>query len=129
MKILANIIWHFPYFGFLNAIITFLIGGVFVLTVVGAPIGLGLIQLSKLYLAPFGHYMVDKKQAGINDNLAWSSFSFVIRILYFPIGCLLLAFTIAQMIGCVITVVGFPVAVVVFKSLGTIWNPVNKVCV
>ena len=53
MRTLANILWHFPFFGFLTAFYTFLIGIFFTITVIGAPIGLGLIQHSKFLLSPF----------------------------------------------------------------------------
>jgi len=32
-------------------------------------------------------------------------------------------------VGLFITIVGIPVAIVLAKSLGTYYNPVNKVCV
>jgi hypothetical protein len=51
-KFYANIRQHslaHPFMGFLTAAVTFLIGGLLVITVIGAPIGLGLIQLSKFY--------------------------------------------------------------------------------
>ena len=47
MKTLGNILWHVPFLGFLTALGTFLVGGLLVITVIGAPLGLGLIQLSK----------------------------------------------------------------------------------
>ena len=53
MRLLGNILWHFPFFGFVTSFFTFLTGGFLVLTVVGAPIGLGLIQHSKFLLSPF----------------------------------------------------------------------------
>ena len=129
MKHIANILWHFPYLGFLDAIFCFLIGGLLVLTGIGAPIGLGLIELGKLYLAPFGHQMVEAKNLPNRKkpHLMWRVFSFIIKILYLPLGLFLTLIIVFQMIGCVITVIGFPVAVVLFKSLGTIWNPVGKV--
>lgn len=131
MKFIANIFWHIPYLGFIDALFCFLLGGLLIVTGIGAPIGLGLVQLGKLYLAPFGHNMVDKGNLpdSKDSNIAWTGLSIIARILYFPFGLLLTALIITQMIGCTITVVGFPVAMVLFKSLGTIWNPVNKVCV
>ena len=131
MRFIANVLWHIPYLGFIDALICFLLGGLLVLTVVGAPVGLGLIQLGKLYLAPFGHNMVHKDNIPgqtNKDGFVWKLFSLIVRIIYFPFGLVLTALIITQMIGCVLTVVGFPVAMVLFKSLGTIWNPVNKVC-
>ena len=47
MRTLGNILWHFPFFGFVTALLAFLVGTLLTLLVIPAPIGLGLIQLSK----------------------------------------------------------------------------------
>jgi len=129
MRLLGNIIWHFPFLGFMNALFTFLLGGLLVITVIGAPIGLGLIQLSKFLLAPFSWAMISKDDLDVEQNQLWKSFGFIIRILYFPIGLFIVVITVFQIVGCFITIVGIPVALVLAKSLGTFFNPVNKKCV
>ena len=129
MRTLGNILWHIPFLGFLTALGTFLIGGLFVLTVIGAPIGLGLIQLSKFLLTPFSSAMISKKDLNAEQNKLWQSFSFIVRILYFPFGLFLAIVTIFQIAGLFITIIGIPVALVLAKSLGTYFNPVNKTCV
>ncbi len=129
MRTLANILWHFPFFGFLNALATFLIGGLFVITVVGAPIGLGLIELSKFLMTPFSSQMVSKKQAGIKQNKLWNIYGFIVRIVYFPLGLILSIVTIVQIVGLVVSIVGIPMAIILAKSLSTFFNPVNKVSV
>ncbi len=129
MRTLGNILWHFPFLGFLTALVTFLIGGLFVITVIGAPIGLGLIQLSKFLLTPFSSAMVSKKDLNVDQNKLWQSFSFIVKILYFPFGLILAIATIFQIAALFITIIGIPVALVLAKSLGTFFNPVNKTCV
>ena len=129
MKSLGNILWHFPFLGFVNALFTFLLGGLLVITVVGAPIGLGLIQLSKFLMAPFSHAMIDKKELNEDQNALWKSFGFIIRIVYFPFGLFLAVVTIFEIAGLFISIVGIPVAMVLAKSLSTFFNPVNKKCV
>lgn len=129
MRTLGNILWHIPFLGFLTALITFLVGGLFVITVIGAPIGLGLIQLSKFLLAPFSSAMISKKDLNVDQNELWQSFSFIVRILYFPFGLFLAIATIFQIAALFITIIGIPVALVLAKSLGTYFNPVNKTCV
>ena len=129
MRTLGNILWHIPFLGFLTALGTFLIGGLFVITVIGAPIGLGLIQLSKFLLTPFSSAMISKKDLNVDQNKLWQSFSFIVRILYFPFGLLLAIATIFQIAALFITIIGIPVALVLAKSLGTYFNPVNKTCV
>ena len=129
MRTLGNILWHIPFLGFLSALGVFFTGLLFVMTVIGAPIGLGLFQLSKFLLTPFSSAMIDKKELGKNQNKLWQAFGFIVRILYFPFGLILAIVTIFQIAALFITIVGIPVALVLAKSLGTYFNPVNKVCV
>ena len=129
MRTLGNILWHVPFLGFLSALGTFLIGGLFVITVVGAPIGLGLIQLSKFLLSPFSSAMIDKGDIKDKQNPAWKAFGLIVRIFYFPFGLFLAVVAIFQIAGMFVTIIGIPVALVMAKSLGTYFNPVNKVCV
>ena len=129
MRTLGNIIWHFPFFGFLTALGVFIVGCLFVITVIGAPIGLGLIQLSKFLLSPFSSAMISKKDLGKDQNKLWLAFGFIVRILYFPFGLFLAIVTIFQIAALFITIVGIPVALVLAKSLGTYFNPVHKTCV
>jgi len=129
MRTLANIIWHFPFLGFISAFWAFIIGGILVLTVVGSPIGLGLIQLSRFLLTPFSMSMVRKSDLDIKQNLLWKSFGIFVRILYFPFGLILAVVTLCQIVGLFVSIVGIPVAIVLAKSLETYFNPVNKICV
>ena len=129
MRTLGNILWHVPFLGFLNAFVVFLLGGLLVITVIGSPIGLGLIQLSKFLLSPFSSAMISKEDLKAEQNKLWKSFGFIVRILYFPFGLLLTVVAIFQIAALFISLVGIPVALVVAKSLGTYFNPVNKVCV
>lgn len=75
MRTLANILWHVPFLGFVAAFKTFLIGGLFVITIIGAPIGLGLIQLSKFLLAPFSSVMISKSDLKAKQNPVWKTLS------------------------------------------------------
>lgn len=126
MRKLANIIWHIPFLGFLNSFFTFIIGSLLVLTVIGAPIGLGLIQFSKFLLTPFSSEMVDKKTLNKEQNKLWAAYGFIVRIIYFPFGLILAIFTIIQIFLLFISIIGIPVAIILSKSLSTFLNPVNK---
>ena len=129
MRKLANIIWHFPFCGFVNAFFTFILGSFFILTVVGAPIGLGLVQLSKFLLSPFSSEMINGNDLKNKQNRAWKTYGIIISILYFPFGLVLAFFTIIQIFLLFISIVGIPVALILSKSLSTFFNPVNKKCV
>ena len=129
MRTLGNIIWHFPFFGFITALVVFLLGGLLVITVIGAPIGLGLIQLSKFFLSPFSSAMISKNDMDKDQNKLWLTFGIIVRIVYFPLGLFLAFVTVIQIACLFISLIGIPVALVLAKSLGTYFNPVNKVCV
>ena len=129
MRTLGNILWHIPFLGFLSALGTFLIGLLLVITIVGAPLGLGLIQLSKFLLTPFSNVMVSKNDFNAEQNKLWQSYGIIVRILYFPFGLALSIVTVFQIAGLFLTVLGIPVALVLAKSLGTYFNPVNKISV
>lgn len=129
MKTLGNILWHFPFFGFVNAIVVYLLGLVLTVTVIAAPIGLGLMEYGKFLFAPFGHAMISKTDLNIEQNSAWKAYSTIVTIVYIPFGAVLALLAVFQVAALFITIIGIPVALVVAKSLGTYLNPVNKICV
>ena len=129
MRVLANILWHFPFCGFMTALSAFIVGGIFIISVIGAPIGLGLIQFGKFLLAPFSYSMVSKKDLNIEQNKAWKTFGKIATIFYIPFGLVLCVLTLFQIAGLFISIIGIPAALVLAKSLGTYFNPVNKTCV
>lgn len=128
MRTLGNILWHFPFFGFISAFVFFLIGIILTATVVAAPIGLGIIAYSKFLLAPFSHDMAEQLNK-TEQSVFWQNYSFIIRVLYFPVGVILSICMIPFIIIFSMTIIGIPRAIVMAKSLGTIFNPVNKICV
>ena len=129
MRLLGNILWHIPFLGFVDAILAYLLGLLLTITVVAAPIGLGLMEYGKFLFAPFSYAMVSKSDLNVYQNPLWQGYSFIIMIIYLPFGLILAIFGIFQAIGLALTIVGIPVALVVVKSLGTYLNPVNKKCV
>lgn len=129
MRTLGNIIWHFPLFGFVTAFFTFLTGGFFVLTVVGAPIGLGLIQHAKFLLSPFSSRMISDSKIDKEKSTLWTILSIVAFVIYFPVGLIVTMVTVVQIMILFISIIGIPVAVVLAKSLSTYFNPINKICV
>lgn len=129
MKTLGNILWHFPFFGFVSAIVVYLIGTLLTVTVIAAPIGLGLMEFGKFLFSPFGHTMISKSDLNIEQNVAWKAYSTIVMVIYFPFGLFLAVCAAFQVFFLFCTVVGIPVALVIAKSLGTYLNPVNKKCV
>ncbi len=134
MRTLGNILWHFPFLGFVNAIATYLLGVLLLITVIAAPIGRGLMELGKFLIAPYSRAMVKESQlrsgGSAAGNKIWKAYSTVISLVYVLIfGIPLSLLTIFQIAGLFITIVGIPVAIVMAKSLGTYFNPVGKKCV
>ncbi len=133
MKTLCNILWHFPYLGFLFSLGIFLLGALFCLTIIFIPFGKGLIEFAKFLLAPFSRKMVkasDLKYLGrYNDNILGKGYNTIIAIIYFPIGLILSICVICIIIAECVTILGIPAAIIWAKSLRTIFNPVAMVCV
>ena len=73
--------------------------------------------------------MISKEDLKADQNKLWQSFGIIVRILYFPFGLILAVITIFQIAALFITIIGIPVALILAKSLGTYFNPVNKICV
>ncbi|MFT6857030.1 MAG: uncharacterized membrane protein YccF (DUF307 family) [Cyclobacteriaceae bacterium] len=129
MKILGNILWHFPFLGFINAALVYLLGLLLTVTVIAAPIGLGLMQFGKFLFAPFGHAMISNSNLNVAQNPAWKTYSTIVMIIYFPFGLIFALLAIFQVAFLFVSIIGIPVALVIAKSLGTYLNPVNKICV
>lgn len=130
MRTLGNILWHFPFLGFINAFLTFVIGLLLTVIVIPAPLGLGLMELGRFYLAPFTRRMVRDSDLDPHAKFGmWNAYPWLVMILWFPFGLVLAVGAVVQVFFLCLSIVGIPVAIVVAKSIGTIFNPVGKRCV
>ena len=129
MRTLGNILWHFPLFGFLQAALTWVLGLLLTVTVIAAPIGRGLMEYGKFLFAPFSKSMVSRSALNEKQNRAWKTYSTIVTIVYIPFGLVLAIIAVLQIAGLFATLAGIPLAIVLAKSLGTFFNPVNKKCV
>lgn len=129
MRVLGNILWHFPFFGFVPATSAYILGFLLTLTVIAAPIGLGLMEFGKFLFLPFSYSMVNKSDLAETQNSLWAVYCKVVMVLYFPFGLLFAVCAIIQVAVMFVSIVGIPGALVYAKSLGTYFNPVNKRCV
>lgn len=127
MKAFGNIIWWFPFLGFVNAIAAYVFGLLFLATIIGAPIGLGLIQLGNFYLAPFGRAMIPATHLNQQTG-ARGVWNLIAAIFWFPFGVLLALGTALQIGILFITIIGIPLAIGMSKSFGAILNPAGKLC-
>lgn len=131
MNTFLNVLWHFPFFGFILAILTAITGLLFCISIIGLPIGLGLLQFSLFLFWPHGYAMVSKSDLELLTEkkrpLWWKIFALIIRIFYFPIG--LIEAVVMSFFGLLefISLIGIPQGLVTMKSISTYFNPVNKV--
>lgn len=102
-------------------------------TIVGLPIGLGLLQYSKFLFWPHGNAMISKSDLEVITEkerpLWWKIFAWIVQILYFPIGLFCAVMGVIYGFLCLISIIGIPEGLVMMKSIGTLFNPVNKVVV
>ncbi len=131
MRTLGNILWWIPCCGFVPALLNLLFGFLLTLTVVFAPLGLGVMQLGKFLLAPFSQAMVTEKRAmpNVRHGSAWKTLSIILLILYLPFGLFTCVAMLCSIIFYFFTIIFIPLAIVLAKALSTCFNPIGKVCV
>lgn len=116
MVTLFNMIW-FIFFGFWTSVLTFFLGVLMCITIVGIPIGKSLFQLSKLNGFPYGKVIIretqlkGRKRVSIIRQLG----GLLLNILWFPIGFILTMMYFLMAIVAALTIVGLPVAILYFK--------------
>jgi uncharacterized membrane protein YccF (DUF307 family) len=129
MRSLGNILWHFPFLGFVTAFFVFITGILLTLTVVASPIGLGLIEFSKFLLAPYSNEMISSSELSNKKNPLWETYGLIVGLIYLPIGIIMVLCTVFQIVLLASSLIGIPMAIVLAKSLPTYLNPVGKKCV
>lgn len=83
MRLLCNIVW-WVLFGWLIALVAYIVGLILTLLVVTSPVGLGLMEYGKFLFAPFSREMISKSRFELdkNENVAWKAYSKIVMILY-----------------------------------------------
>lgn len=129
MRTITKILWYFPLLGFINAVFAFATAIIFYITVLGTPLGAGLMELGKFFLKPFSLVLQNRKEAVKQYKDLWSVFGFFARILYLPFGIFLVNLVLIQIAILYISIVGIPMAKILLKAIPHIFNPVNKECI
>src|ERR1043165_4606940 len=112
MRTLGNVLWHFPFFGFVTATLYWLFGALLTITIVAAPIGLGLMEYGKFLFSPFGHAMVRRDDLHVKQNAVWRAYSTIVSIVYLPFGLVFALLSVFQVAVSFIFIVTIPVALV-----------------
>lgn len=132
MKVLGNILWY-CFFGWVLALFVLGVGLFFTVTVVGAPIGLGLIEFGKFLFAPMTFEIENKADykamKGEVTSDAASTYGLICSIAYIPLGAAIAVCIGIFALAMSCTIVGLPIGITLAKSLPFIFNPVGKVCV
>jgi uncharacterized membrane protein YccF (DUF307 family) len=126
-RIISNVLWYFPFLGFIHAFFNFVIGFLFSITVVGLPLGLGMIEESKFLLAPGTRSLISKSDLPRKQNFVWKGWSLLLTLVYLPFGIILAVLQILAGIGMLFTIIGIPTGLDIIRS--TNLSPINKICV
>lgn len=129
MRTLGNVLWHFPFGGFLVASVTGVVGLLFVSTVIAAPVGLGILEIAKYLLGPFTQAMVPETELAVERSSKTKAYFAIATALYLPFGIFIASCVLLQAFFGAISLFGIPVAVVSWRSVPSILNPVGKRCV
>lgn len=126
-----NFIWHIPFCGFLLSLLYALCGVLLCCTIILLPVGLKYFEMAKYLLAPFSNALVTEDELSMitGEKAEKGVYSTILRIFYFPFGCVAAVAAVSIMVGEFITLLGIPCALVWGRMLSSIFNPFNKVCV
>lgn len=128
-KFIFNVLWWFPGFGFIDAILFYIVGALMNLTVVMKPLGNGLIEFAKFSLAPFSRSLVHQDDLGKRHKYFWDSTSKTLFYIYLPIGIFLTVSLIVSIYFKVMSIWGIPFIIPTIKSIRALLNPIGIVCV
>ena len=119
MKFIGNILW-FVLGGFLTALMYWLAGFLFCITIVGIPFGVQLIKFGSFALWPFGRKVEDGKSLT-------GFFNLLFNVLWIILGWWEIAAThLVFGILCCITIVGIPFGIQHFKLAWLSLMPFGK---
>lgn len=127
MRTIYNVLWYFPFLGFLIAIYAATFGLVFLFLF---PVGKGLLQLAKFYMAPFSFDMKRTTDIYPSDQVKTYGVLGVLMLLFWFPFALILGFSLAiPFLAYGASVVFLPASIVIARSLVFVFNPINAVCV
>jgi len=116
MVMIFNVVW-FLLVGWWNALLFLILSGLFMITLVGIPIGKALYNFSILHAFPFGKEILRETElkGTANVSLIRRIFGTLLNILWLPLG---LAFTIVYIVAglaACLTIIGIPTGIVYMR--------------
>lgn len=126
MVLLGNIIW-FIFFGWWNCILNGLLGALFYITIIGIPIGKSLFQFAKLMAFPFGKVIIKETDIKGKENVSAVRRvgGAIANIIWIPFGLIGFVAYVVTAIGCAITIIGIPAAIVWARAAKFIIWPIG----
>ena len=129
-----NIFWHIPLLGFIFAFIYALVGALLCCTVILIPVGKGMFSIAQYMLSPFSKALVPRKDLDLikpqgERNTAIGAYIVLLKILYIPFGLVSAVCAVFGIVEDIISIIGIPCAVVWFRALPAVFNPIDKVCI
>ena len=122
LESVANFIW-FILVGWVTGLVLLLGGLVICITIVGIPLGLGILQMAKLYALPFGKIVARETTLKGKENVSTGMqvWNLIINILWFPLGLVfsilgIFSGILTLIIGIIFTatIVGIPLGILYF---------------
>ncbi|MCL2702781.1 MAG: hypothetical protein FWE91_04125 [Defluviitaleaceae bacterium] len=126
MKTLGNMIW-FVLFGWWLGTLYMIIGGLFFITILGAPIGLAMFEYAKLMYLPFGKSIVRESFVKGPGNMSpiKKTVQTVLNIIWLPIGIILFLLNFGSMLLCFVSIILIPLGIVQAKALKFLLWPIG----
>ena len=121
-----NFFW-FLFFGWFSAVLVLILSGFMALTVIGIPIAKSLLQFSKLSALPFGKEVIRDKAGKIEGNVSLlkKTGAIIANLIWFPLGFLLIIVYFLLGIIMISTIIGIPIGMVYMKIGKFIIRPVG----
>lgn len=94
--------------------------------------GIGLMEYGKFLFLPFSYDMVRKKNNPSGGALrkSYHAYATIVKVVYILLfGIWLYIVGLVAVIAQFVTIIGIPGAIVPAKSLHTIFNPMDKICI
>lgn len=125
MALLGNLIWIL-FGGALGALFWFAAGVLFAISIVGLPWALAAFRIGYFTLLPFGSELTEQPSSGVLGD----SLRTVVKIIWIVLaGFWLALFHVFVGFLFLITIIGFPFAMVHFKLAQVAFEPVGKTIV
>ena len=129
MRSIYNVLWYFPFLGFLIAIYAAMFGLVCYIVIFLIPVGKGMFQLAKFYTAPFSFGLVRMQDYRPEEAKSYGALGVLMLLFWLPISLVFCITLAIPFLALGMSVVLIPAAITIGRSFGAVLNPIGVVCV